>query len=247
MSTAILRYSDACYAKLIVILLECKLSGWPPSIPYTSFSNIPGGIPVLTILLELCKQDKIYFESATPEDIANAMCNPATVHPNYRRPGAGGKLSVQAPSDAQDPTVVLSYVLNPEGLGLIGVQPISTQSSAAAALLDVIPSQQRSDVKRPRCRNLDGPYSRPRPLPKEGVKSEPFVLEPATEDRCLESPTSEHQREQYLLVRDPLLEFLPAMPWGALTSFDILPPIPYGGAGETCTEMAMDVFGTVVF
>lgn len=247
MSTAILRYSDACYAKLIVILLECKLSGWPSSIPYTSFSKIPGGSAVLTELLKHCKQGKIYFEPATPEDIANAMCDPATVHPNYRRPGAGGKLSAQAPSDARDPTVVLSYVLEPEGLGLIGVQPISTQPSAAAALLDSIPSQQRSDVKRPRRRILDGPYSRPRPLPKEGVKSEPFVLELAAEDRRLESPTSEHQREHYLLVREPLLEFLPAMPWGALTSFDILPPILYGGTGETCSEMAMDALGMVVF
>lgn len=228
---------------------RCRLDGWPTDVAWASFSRIEGGIAVLSQLLKDCKDGVISFKPATPEDIAKAERDPATVHPNYQPPRTGnGTPSALAPSAKEDPVLVPSLVLRSDNMEEVGVQLTSTQPSAAAALLGRVPvPSQRSDVKKPRRRNVDGPYSRPRPLPKEGVKSEPFILqESATGDHYLAPTLSEpsgHGGERP--VRDPLLEFFPAAFWYAPTPFGTPPSAFYGSAGGTSTGMAMDVFGTV--
>ncbi|OJT04582.1 hypothetical protein TRAPUB_4708, partial [Trametes pubescens] len=66
---------------------QCKLVGWPASIPFTSISEIRGGVlPLLELLrrwnLPDGDADKLRFERVTPEDIANAARDPGSVHPN---------------------------------------------------------------------------------------------------------------------------------------------------------------------
>lgn len=244
-----LHYAKSTYASSTVIQNRCKLDGWPTDVAWASFSRIEGGLPVLNKLLKDCKDGVISFKPATPEDIANAEHDPATVHPNYQPPRTGdGIPSALAPSAKEDPVLVPSLVLRSDNMEEVGVKLTSTQPSAVAAALGRIPApRQRSDVKKPRHRDLTGPYCRPRPLPKEGVKSEPFILpESATGDHYLAPTLSEpsgHGGERP--VRDPLLEFLPAAFWYAPTPFGTPPPAFYGGAGGTSTGMAMDVFGTI--
>lgn len=241
-----LHYAKSTYASSTVIQNRCKLDGWPTDVAWASFSRIEGGLPVLNKLLKDCKDGAISFKPATPEDIANAERDPATVHPNYQPPRTGdGIPSALAPSAKEDPVLVPSLVLRSDNMEEVGVELTSTQPSAA--VLGRIPPRQRSDVKKPRHRDLTGPYCRPRPLPKEGVKSEPFILpESATGDHYLAPTLSEpsgHGGERP--VRDPLLEILPAAFWYAPTPFGTPPSAFYGGAGGSLAAgMAMDVFGT---
>ncbi|KAL1937241.1 hypothetical protein VTO73DRAFT_13910 [Trametes versicolor] len=238
--SAELRYSERRYAEDIVILRRLKLAGWPANVPYVCFSHIRGGILVACELLKDWNEGKISFTPATPEDIANAKRDPATVHPNYRRPANTGK---QASSATQEPVVVPSLVLRSDTMDDVGVQLTSTQPSTAAA-----PPRQRSDVKKPRHRDLTSTYCRPNPLPKEGVKSEPYILESASE-ALHQVPLSESSSGHGCdwPVQDPLPEFLPAAAWwGALTYFGTPPSVSYGDAEETSSGSAMDVLGTAV-
>lgn len=202
----------------------------------------------MSALLKAWEKGEIKFEPATLQDILNAMRDPATVHPNYRPPRDGvQKPSARTPgSDPRSTTIVPCLVLNAETLEDVGIDLTSTDPSAVAAMLGEVPHRQRSDVKKPRQRNLTGPYSRPHPFPKEGVKSEPFVLESAAQDSYHPGSMPEHRH--WWAVHDPLPQFLPVMPWYAHTfDFASLPSPSYGGAGQVPFEMEMpvDVFGTM--
>lgn len=179
---------------------------------------------------------KICFVRATSEDIANAKRDPKTVLPSYRPPGdQKHATSAQKTSATQDLTIVPCRVLHLEDLSNVGVQPTSTQPSAAAAVLGHRLRGQRSDTKKPRRRDVSSPYSRKRRLPKEGIKSEPFILPPATERTPME-PTSKSAAApggREWPVSDPLPQFLPVTVWNTLTSLNTFHSSSRFGTMET--------------
>ncbi|KAL1939712.1 hypothetical protein VTO73DRAFT_9745 [Trametes versicolor] len=241
--SATLHYAEKTYAKCIVIRYGYILCGWPVDIPFVSFSHIPGGVDVLSQLLKAWDDKKISFRPATPEDIANAKRDPATVHPNYRPLHADG---IQTPPPASL-TIVPSLVLRSDNMEEVGVHLTSTQPSAAAAVLGTDrTSRQRSDVKKPRHRDVTGPYARPKPLPKEGVKSEPYVLNAsATEHHRPEPTLGSGEFGHDWPVSDPLLEFWSAASWGALTYPGALTSASYGAGEDNWLKLVMEAFGTV--
>lgn len=233
-SSARLSYADSCYAEYIVIQQGLKLVGWPSDIPFMSFGTIPGGAATLRKLLDLWDAREIRFERATPEDIANAKRDPKAVHPGWHQ---------QAVSATEDATIVPSLVLHLEDMSDVGIELTSTQPSAASAVLGDRLRAQRSDTKKPRRRKLDGPHSRKRKLPKEGIKSEPYIL-PASAARrtpaqpAMSKPAGAHARQDWP-VFDPVPLFRPVPTWSTLTSLNTFPATSYCRTRET----GMDTFG----
>lgn len=195
------------------------LVGWPARILYKNFNNVQGGNKTLLELLALWRQKDggMRFERATAGDIANAKRDPKSVYPGYYCPlddsgPASRDASPASTSSAPELLVVVpALVLHPDGSSVVGIHPTCTRPSQLAAALGGAgrPRKQRSDTKQPRFRST-GRHSRPYLLPKEGVKSAPFVLESGTEDTRTE-PTSEPEprREKCWLVYDPLHEIVP--------------------------------------
>ncbi|OJT05817.1 hypothetical protein TRAPUB_3334 [Trametes pubescens] len=78
-----MRYTVDGYA--VIVKKHClKLVGWLSDIPFTHFSDILGGIEPIKRLHTAWRKHELYFERATPEDIANAERDPLSVHPNPR-------------------------------------------------------------------------------------------------------------------------------------------------------------------
>ncbi|EIW63482.1 uncharacterized protein TRAVEDRAFT_26747 [Trametes versicolor FP-101664 SS1] len=63
------------------------------------------------------------------------------------------------------------------------------------------------DTKKPRGRDLTGPYVRKNPLPKEGVKSKPFIVDSDVEDD-FGQPAAEHG--EFYIFDEPIPAFWPA-------------------------------------
>lgn len=178
--TAVMWYATKYYAANVVAKQECKLVGWPASIPFTSISEICGGVPPL---LELQRRwnlpdgdtEKLHFERATPEDIANAMCDPESVHPNPAQLQAEKLKAAAARAEpevkaAADVVPVCTY--HPDDLSFVGVELTSTKP-------DVDPEAQRSqrvDYGRRRKRKSDGSLQVRKRLPKDGIKSARCVI-----------------------------------------------------------------------
>ncbi len=135
-------YAAKYYSRNVVVKHQCKLIGWPASVPFTSISEIRGGIPPL---LELQRrwnlpdgdEDKLRFERATPEDIANATQDPESVHPNPTQLEAeklkaaaarAEKAQAQAAAD-----IVPVYTHHPHDLRFVGLDLTSTQSASDSA------------------------------------------------------------------------------------------------------------------
>ncbi len=223
-----------------MVQYELKLVGWPSDTPFMSFGTIPGGGSTLRKLLDLWNAGDIRFERATPEDLSNAKRDPRTVHPNYQPPKDEAKplTSFQANSVTKEFTIVSSLVLHPEDMSDIGIELTSTQPTAAAAVLGDRLRGQRSDTKKPRRRKLSGPHSRKRRLPKEGIKSEPYIL-PSASKRTLAEPAtsskSEPTRGHDWPVFDPVPLFRPVATWNTLTSFNTSPAMSYCRTKDTGT------------
>lgn len=177
-----LSYSDARYAKDTVIGQGHKLTGWPKNIPFRDFNSIRGGNAVLRRLIRLCKKGKLRFERATAEDIDTARRDPSAI-----RPGVTNKDSARS-SDSE--------------------QPSSESPQLSAVTLGDPPRRQRTDTKKPRGRDLTGQYVRDHPLPKEGIKSQPYIIDSDVEDD-LGQPAANSERGQFWLVEEPITGLRP--------------------------------------
>ncbi|OJT15284.1 hypothetical protein TRAPUB_8155 [Trametes pubescens] len=155
---ASLNYSENRYAKGTVIKYGYKLTGWPKKIPFRNFNSLRGGNATLRMLICRWKDGKLRFERATPKDLELAKHDPSAILPG----AAKNKPRYTGSGD------------------------VSTHSSSSplrsTAALDDLPRHQRTDSKKPRCRDLTGPYICKNPLPKEGIKSKPYILDSDVED-----------------------------------------------------------------
>lgn len=198
---ASLSYSKKRYAKITVIQNELKLVGWPKDIPFRDFNSVRGGNASLRRLLRRWRKGKLRFERATPEDIEAAKRDPSAVLPGAAKRKAH-------PAHLEDT-----------------IQPASSNPSPAAALGDP-QRRQRIDTKKPRGRDLTGPYVREHPLPKEGIKSKPYILDSDVEDD-LGQPGAEDG--DFWLVEEPIA----ALRLAATGSmFGFFSSSPYGSHGR---------------
>lgn len=203
-----MQYSVGRHANRIVVEYGYKIVGWPTGVLFTNFGDVPGGLAMRRELLRLWNTNVIRFEPATPEDIANAIRDPRTVHPGY---DPAAPRTEPAPGDV---FVVAPLVLH----------PTSTHPSIST-LGDGRPRQQRSDTKRPHKRDWTSRYNRARMLPRAGIKSNPYVLESAATRPSLAArrttnvpggEDSERASRTHCAVRTPSLKFLPVTTWAGM-------------------------------
>lgn len=157
--------------------------GWPKNIPFRDFNSVRGGNASLRRLLRRWRKGKLRFERATPEDIEAAKRDPSAVIPG----AAKKKTRPASRGDDED-------------------HPSSISSHPAA--LDDSLRQQRTDTKKPRGRDLTGRYVREHPLPKEGVKSMPYILDSDVEDDLGQPGATESG--DFWLVEEQITTFGPA-------------------------------------
>lgn len=171
-------YAAKYYAANVVAKQQCKLVGWPAAIPFTSISEIRGGVPPL---LELQRRwnlpdsdtEKLRFERATPEDVANALRDPESVHPNptqlqaQRLKAAVARAEAKVKVAAAEVVPVCTY--HPDDLTFVGLD-----------LNDLtVPERQRSqrvDQGRRRKRKSDSSLRVRKRLPKRGITSARCVI-----------------------------------------------------------------------
>lgn len=166
-----------------------KLVGWPKKIPFRDFNSIRGGNTTLRKLLCRWRKGVLRFESATAEDIEAAKRDPSTV-----RPGAAKRARPRPPSSppSYDADAVSALVDNPTP---------STEPSGDH------PHQQRTNTKKPHGRDLTGRYIRKNPLPKEGIKSKPYIVDSDVEDDFGQA-AAEHG--EFYFFDEPIPELSPA-------------------------------------
>ncbi|OJT03949.1 hypothetical protein TRAPUB_5366, partial [Trametes pubescens] len=157
-------YAAKHHTSNVVVKHQCKLVGWPASIPFTSISEIRGGVPPLLELLRRWNlpdgdADKLHFERATPEDIANAAQDPESVHPNPTQLEAE-KLKVAAAKAEEVQAKAAVFVVpvcthHPHDLRFVGLDLTSTQP-ASDSVMPKAERNQRVDQGRRRKRKSDG-------------------------------------------------------------------------------------------
>lgn len=176
-------YKADTYARLVVVRYKVKLVGWPKTIPFVNLSDILGGTRVLTQLQAAWDIGSLRFEPASPGDLANAMRDPASVHPNpelLQHEVSGEGHTPMHPADPQpvQPTL-MSTVLHPGDLSVLGHHPVPmAQPCASRGGVPVKrPRQQRQDVKKPRRKPVKNPDNRPARRNRRGVTSRRGVLD----------------------------------------------------------------------
>ena len=89
-----MRWSAKGYARHIVIRGGQVLKGWPTyaGVPFGNLSDVPGGQPVMELLLSLRTSGMPRFEDASEDDVDLAVANPTAVLPGepveYHEPPA---------------------------------------------------------------------------------------------------------------------------------------------------------------
>ncbi|KAL1948923.1 hypothetical protein VTO73DRAFT_10729 [Trametes versicolor] len=172
--TARMRYEPQCYASEVVVKRECKVVGWPEDIPFKSLSEIRGGV---TPLFELRRRwnlpdghpDKLRIERATPEDIANAIRDPDSVHPNLKLLQKERKEAADAAEAATKAAeyVVPVYTWHPDNMCFVGLDLISTEPPEPKSQ-----RSQRIDSGLRRKRASDGsPWAREKLSMTKGITS----------------------------------------------------------------------------
>lgn len=216
--TAVMWYAAKYYAANVVVKQECKLVGWPESIPFTSISEIRGGVPPL---LELQRRwnlpdgdaEKLRFQRATPEDIANALRDPESVHPNpaqlqaEKLKAAAARVEPEAEA-AADIVPVCTY--HPDDLSFVGLELTSTKP-------DVDPEAQRSqrvDYGRRRKRKSDGSLQVRKRLPKDGIKSARCVIPGVKRKGRAIGRAAKRARLEDRAVDDPIDRFVLSTEFG---------------------------------
>ncbi|KAI1781891.1 hypothetical protein LXA43DRAFT_860998, partial [Ganoderma leucocontextum] len=78
-----MRWSVKGYARYVIIRGGKTLVGWPTQagVPFGNLSDVPGGQPVMELLLALWMSGALRFEDATEDDVDLAVSNPVAVLP----------------------------------------------------------------------------------------------------------------------------------------------------------------------
>lgn len=192
--------------------------GWPEDIPFKSLSEIRGGV---TPLFELRRrwnlpdghQDKLRIERATPEDIANALRDPDSVHPNLKllqkerreAADAAARAAAKAPE-----YVVPVYTWHPENMCFVGLDLVSTEPPEPKTQ-----RSQRIDSGLRRKRASDGsPWAREKLSMTKGISSCEYVI-PGVSGSCGDGErASKRMRLEDRAVDDPIEGFLLSSEFG---------------------------------
>ncbi|KAI1792047.1 hypothetical protein LXA43DRAFT_859192, partial [Ganoderma leucocontextum] len=78
-----MRWSAKGYARHVVIRGGKMLKGWPTDagVPFGNLSDVPGGQPVMELLLALWTSGMLRFEEASEDEVDLAVSNPTAVLP----------------------------------------------------------------------------------------------------------------------------------------------------------------------
>ncbi|KAI1786972.1 hypothetical protein LXA43DRAFT_848817, partial [Ganoderma leucocontextum] len=78
-----MRWSAKGYARHVVVRGGKILKGWPTDagVPFGNLSDVPGGQPVMDLLLALWTSGMLRFEEASEDDVDLAIVNPTAVLP----------------------------------------------------------------------------------------------------------------------------------------------------------------------
>ncbi|KAM5532953.1 hypothetical protein V8D89_013419 [Ganoderma adspersum] len=102
-----MRWSAKGYARHIVIRAEKILAGWPTyaGVPFGNLSDVPGGQPVMELLLSLWTSGMLRFEEASEDDVDLAVSDPTAVLPGapLATPHSATIETIQGAEDSEDP------------------------------------------------------------------------------------------------------------------------------------------------
>ncbi|KAM5536338.1 hypothetical protein V8D89_009993 [Ganoderma adspersum] len=102
-----MRWSAKDYARYIVIRGGKVLKGWPTyaGVLFGNLSDVPGGQPVMELLLSLWTSGMLRFEDASEDDVDLAVWNPTAVLPGapLATPQPAATETIQGAEDVEDP------------------------------------------------------------------------------------------------------------------------------------------------
>ncbi|KAM5532944.1 hypothetical protein V8D89_013410 [Ganoderma adspersum] len=102
-----MRWSAKGYARHVVIRGGKVLKGWPTyvDVRFGNLSDVPGGQPVMELLLSLWTSGMLRFEEASEEEIDLAVWNPTAVLPGapLATPQLPAVDTIQGAEDSEDP------------------------------------------------------------------------------------------------------------------------------------------------
>lgn len=208
-------YAAKYYAANVVAKQHCKLVGWPAAIPFTSISEIRGGVPPL---LELQRRwnlpdgdaDKLRFERATPEDVANALRDPESVHPNPAQLQAEKLTAAAARAEVAVADIVPVCTYHPDDLSFVGLDLTSTAPDVDLGA----PRAQRVDYGRRRKRKSDGSLQVRKRLPKKGITSVRCVIPGVKRMGGVVGRAGKRARLEDRAVDDPIDRFVLSTEFG---------------------------------
>ncbi|KAI9068983.1 hypothetical protein FKP32DRAFT_1587306 [Trametes sanguinea] len=170
---ACMDYSDDGYAMHVVVHLGVKFVGWPPRIAFLDLPYIPGGVRSLETIQTQWNKGTLKLEAATFRDIARALRDPNSVHPNLPM--------LKKIREEQAHRAVACTVHHPKTLRIIGEHPTLAHSPSGFKLV-YGRRRQRSDVKKARQRPVSNPLDLPLRRSRSGVRSARCVLNGEGED-----------------------------------------------------------------
>ncbi|KAI1791770.1 hypothetical protein LXA43DRAFT_1010461 [Ganoderma leucocontextum] len=100
-----MRWSAKGYARHVVIRGGKMLKGWPTDagVPFGNLSDVPGGQPVMDLLLALWTSGMLRFEEASEDEVDLAVSNPTAVLPGAPIRVAQTVDSIRGAEDSEDP------------------------------------------------------------------------------------------------------------------------------------------------
>lgn len=102
-----MRWSAKGYARYVVIRGGKILKGWPTyaGVPFGNLSDVPGGQPVMELLLSLWTSGTLRFEEASEDDVDLAVSDPTAVLPGtpLATPQPTAAETIQGAEDLEDP------------------------------------------------------------------------------------------------------------------------------------------------
>ncbi len=101
-----MRWSAKGYARHVVIRAGKVLRGWPThaGVPFGNLSNVPGGQPVMDLLLALWTSGMLRFEDASEDEVDLAVWNPTAVLPGVLLDTPQRAVeTIQGAEDSEDP------------------------------------------------------------------------------------------------------------------------------------------------
>ncbi|PIL24537.1 hypothetical protein GSI_14293 [Ganoderma sinense ZZ0214-1] len=102
-----MRWSPRGYARHVIIRGGKILKGWPTyaGVPFGNLSDVPGGQPVMELLLSLWTSGTLRFEDASEDEVDLAVWNPAAVLPGapLATPKPAAVESIEGAEDSEDP------------------------------------------------------------------------------------------------------------------------------------------------